>query len=548
MFGLKNNNGGKLHSAVPELCADVAKGAISKREFLRTVALLGVAVPSAKAFLAATVGLDGLSLVSPAMAQGTPKSGGTLRFATVVQEITDPAIITWIEASDMFRNSLEYLVEVDADNVTKPFLAESWQPNEDLTAWRFKLRPGVKWSNGDDFTTDDVEFNFKRWTSPQSKSSLKTTFKTMTGFEKHSPLEFTVHLSAPLLTVPESLYAYNAPMLHRRFEEEGGNWPKNPIGTGPFELTSYAVAQHCNFKRREGYWGKPAYLDAIEYINIGSDYQAQLAALVAGQVDVLYRIGVSELDLVSKLPNVKLLRGPAANTLCIRMKPGEKPFDDIRVRKAVVLAADNQKMLDIAVRGIGVVAENHHVAPFQPEYAKLPPLKRDVSEAKRLLAEAGYKDGIDLELTLGNTQGVWEQDTAQVLQQNLAEAGIRLKLNVIPAAQFWPIWTKVPFGMTYWAHRPLGVMTLDLAYRSGAAWNESGFSDPEFDKALDQAMALVDPKKRAVPTATCEKILQDACIMVQPYWHDKMTVVANKVQNFRAHPADYYKMHEVWML
>ena len=156
------------------------------------------------------------------------------------------------------------------------------------------------------------------------------------------------------------------------------------------------------------------------------------------------------------------------------MKPAEKPFDDIRVRKAVVLAADNQKMLDIAVRGIGVVAENHHVAPFQPEYAKLPPLKRDVAEAKRLLAEAGYKDGIDLELTLGNTQGVWEQDTAQVLQQNLAEAGIRLKLNVIPAAQFWPIWTKVPFGMTYWAHRPLGVMTLDLAYRSGAAWNKSG--------------------------------------------------------------------------
>ena len=115
---------------------------------------------------------------------------------------------------------------------------------------------------------------------------MKTTFKTMTGFEKHGPLEFTLHLSAPLLTVPESLYAYNAPMLHRRFDEEGGNWPKNPIGTGPFELTDYAVAQHCNFKRREGYWGKPAYLDGIEYINIGSDYQAQLAALVAGQVDV----------------------------------------------------------------------------------------------------------------------------------------------------------------------------------------------------------------------------------------------------------------------
>jgi peptide/nickel transport system substrate-binding protein len=547
MSDVRNNNGGKLHSAVPQLCDQVIRGSISKREFLRTVALLGVAVPSAKALLAATVGLDGLSFVSPACAQETPKSGGVLRFATAVQEITDPAIITWIEASDMFRNSLEYLVEVDADNVTKPFLAESWQPNEDLTAWRFKLRAGVKWSNGDDLTTDDVEFNFKRWIAADSKSSMKTTFKTLTSFEKHSPLEFTLHLSAPLLTVPESLYAYNGPILHRKFEEQGRNWPKNPIGTGPFQLVDYAVAQHCTFKRRDGYWGKPAYLDGIEYINIGTDTQAQLAALVAGQVDVLYRIGVSDLDVVARLPGIKLLRGPAANTLCIRMKPSEKPFDDLRVRKAVVLAADNQKMLDVAIRGNGVVAENHHVAPFQPEYAKLPPLKRDVAQAKQLLAEAGHKDGIDLQLTLGNTQGTWEQDTGQVLQQNLAEAGIRVTLNVIPAAQFWPIWMKVPFGMTYWAHRPLGVMTLDLAYRSGAAWNESGFSDPAFDKALDQAMALVDPKKRAVPTGTCEKILQDACVMVQPFWHDKMTVVASKVQNFRAHPADYYKMHEVWM-
>ncbi|MFX8649029.1 ABC transporter substrate-binding protein, partial [Acinetobacter baumannii] len=88
----------------------------------------------------------------------------------------------------------------------------------------------------------------------------------------------------------------------------------------------------------------------------------------------------------------------------------------------------------LAYRNRGVVGENHHVAPFQPEYFKLPPLKRDVARAKALLAEAGYKDGIDLELVVGNTQGKWEQDASQVLQQALAEAGIRLKLNVMPAA------------------------------------------------------------------------------------------------------------------
>ncbi len=85
---------------------------------------------------------------------------------------------------------------------------------------------------------------------------------------------------------------------------------------------------------------------------------------------------------------------------------------------------------------------------MQPDYFGLPPLKRDVAAAKALLAEAGYANGLDIEITLGNTQGRWEQDTAQVLQQNLAEAGIRLKLNVLPASQYWPVWNKVPFGLT----------------------------------------------------------------------------------------------------
>jgi peptide/nickel transport system substrate-binding protein len=148
---------------------------------------------------------------------------------------------------------------------------------------------------------------------------------------------------------------------------------------------------------------------------------------------------------------------------------------------------------------------------------------------------------------LGNTQGKWEQDTAQVLQQSLAEAGIRLKLNVLPAAQYWPIWDKVPFGLTYWAHRPLAVMTLDLAYRSGAAWNESHGASNEFDAALDKAMAIVDPKARSKAMETVEKIIQDAAVMVQPYWPANFSAISNKVQGHRAHPAHYFRMDRVWL-
>jgi peptide/nickel transport system substrate-binding protein len=262
---------------------------------------------------------------------------------------------------------------------------------------------------------------------------------------------------------------------------------------------------------------------------------------------VLYRVTIAELELVKRLDDVKLYEEQSAQTLVLRMQQDKKPFDDIRIRKAIVLAADNAQMLKLAYRDMGEVAYNFHVAPFQPDYGPLPPLKRDVAEAKRLLAEAGYPDGIDITLELGNTQGRWEQDTAQVLQQNVAEAGIRLNLNVRPATEYWPVWDKVPFGITYWAHRPLGIQMLDLCYRSGSTWNEAHFNNPEFDAAVDTAQAILDPKERAGAMSAAEKILQDNAVMVQPFWANNFTAAATNVMGHRGNPSHFYRMDRVWL-
>ena len=538
-FKLRTNSGLALHSAVPELADGFLRGEVDRRAFLRTVALLGVSATSARAFVGAVAPM-------PAAAQETPKTGGVLRMAGAIMEITDPSLVTWIEASNEFRNSLEFLTLVDADNITHPYLAASWDPSEDLKTWKFKLRPGVKWSNGDDLTSEDVAFTFKHWTDPNSKSSNKTSFAGI-SLAVTGPLEFTLTLAKADLAVPEKLYAYTCPILHRKFVEQGANWSKNPVGTGPYQMVEYAVGQKAIFKRRAGYWGEAPYLDELHYLDLGTEVTANIAALAAGQVDMVPRIGATDVDLVKRLPNTQLLTAHAAQGLSIRMQTDQKPFDDLRVRQAMVLAADNQRMLDLAYRGLGVVAENHHVAPFQPEYFKLPPLKRDVARAKALLADAGYKDGLDVTLVVGNTQGKWEQDTAQVLQQQVAEAGIRIKLNVLPATEYWPIWNKVPFGVTFWAHRPLAVMTLDLAYRGGAAWNESHLKSAAFDTALDRAVGIVDPKARGAAMETVERLLQESCVMVQPYWNDKFGVASTRVKNVRLHPADYNNHFKTWL-
>ncbi len=536
--GLRNNDGSALHPAVKGLCDQVRSGAIGRRDFIRTVSWLGVSVASAKAML-------GSAEAEPAGPD--PKRGGKLRFVCVVQQMNDPALINWIEASNLLRNALEFLTYTDSDNVTHPYLAESWKPSEDLKTWTFKLRRGIKWSNGDDFTTEDVAFNIKRWIAPDSLSPNRTAFAAIKQFETVDEHTFVLHLDRPLCALPEMLYAFTCAIVHRRFEAEGGDWPKNPVGTGPFQLFEYKIAQTAKFRRRADYWGDPAYLDEIHYVDLGSEIATHIAALSAGQVDVLYRVTIAELELVKRLADVRLYEEQSAQTLVLRMQNDQKPFDDIRIRKAIVLAADNAQMLKLAYRDMGEVAYNFHVAPFQPDYGPLPPLRRDTAEAKRLLAEAGYPDGIDITLELGNTQGRWEQDTAQVLQQNVAEAGIRLNLNVRPATEYWPVWDKVPFGITYWAHRPLGIQMLDLCYRTGSTWNEAHFSNPDFDDAVDKAQAILDPKDRSAAMVAAERILQDHAVMVQPFWANNFTAAAANVMGHRGNPSHFYRMDRVWL-
>lgn len=533
---------------------------MDRRGALRVLSWLGVSMVSARGVLGVPA-MGGTSVPPGTSATATsgmpagrsdpvhevPRSGGTLRFVCSIQQMTDPAATTWIEASNLFRNCVEFLTYVDSDNLTHPYLAESWHPSEDLKTWDFKLRGGVRWSNGDVFDVRDVIFNIERWIAPSSKSPNRTTFAAVTAVEALDDLRFRVHLSRPICSLPEHLYAATCPILHRRFETDGANWPRNPLGTGPYQLTDYHVSRIAVFRKRPDYWGSPAYLDEIRYLDLGTEVATHVAALAAGQVDALYRVTIAELDLVKRFPQMQLLTEPSAQTLVMRMQQDKKPFDDVRVRKAVVLSSDREQMLRLAYQNYGVIGEHHHIAPFHPDYFRLPPVKRDVPQARRLLAEAGYPNGIDLTLAVGNTQGRYEQDTAQVLQQNCADAGIRLALQVVPAAEYWTIWDKVPFGMTYWAHRPLGVMVLELAYRSGSVWNESHFANTRFDAALDKALGILDPHERAQAMGEAERIIQDEAVMVQAFFPKKFTVVSSRVRGFRADPQDYYRMDRVWL-
>ncbi|MFP4127028.1 MAG: ABC transporter substrate-binding protein [Alphaproteobacteria bacterium] len=545
---------------------------LSRRGFVRIAALLGASATTAYAMA---------GLPEPAAAQTTAdlpfppadpnaRPGGRIRIGMNVQEMEDPALFSWGEMANQAGHILDYVAMTGPDNVTRPMLAAGWEPSDDLKTWTIRLRDNVTWHNGDPLTAEDVAWNVRRWTDPAlgSANSGLSTFAAMIeetdetdeegepvkraiadAVEVVDRLTLKLHLAKSVLSVPEDFANFASAIVHPSFTPP---WSDNPIGTGPYTLKRLVVGERCELERittrTDGepfdYWGGEVFLDEIHYYDFSVDNQ--LVALAGGDVDAIFEFGPEQLPFARSIAG-NILSVRTAYCLVLRMQVDQPPFDDARVRKAFRLAVDNSAIAENVFAEDADVGEDHHVSPIHPEYFELPAMVRDVDEAKRLLADAGYPDGIDLTIDVGNTDGVWQQAVCEAARDQVAEAGITLNINLMPASKYWEIWTSTAFGATSWAHRPLGTMVLSQAYRSGVPWNESHFSNPEFDAALDDAEATFDPDERRAKMETVERLLQESGAIVQPLWRPIYTMTSERVHDFPAHPSKYHQLNKTWV-
>ncbi|MBP6903355.1 MAG: ABC transporter substrate-binding protein [Burkholderiaceae bacterium] len=509
----------------------------TRRQLLR-LALLAAAAPALP-----------LPAVAQSTAAATPVRGGLLQVAVSPEPTTlTSAFITTMNIGMVSSKLLEGLVAYDLDLNPVPALATSWAVAPDGKTVTFKLRPGVKWHDGKDFTAADVKFTLEKvW--KELHPFGRAAYANVQRVDTPDPLTVVIRLSAPSPYILNYVNTYGSQILPRHLYEGTDilTNPHNnaPVGTGPFVFKEWVKGSHIRLERNPHYWGKgpggeaQPYLDGVVFKFI-PDAAARTVALEAGEVDVALGsiVPLTSLSRFADKSKWTLNNDDGrflASIFLAQFNVRRPALADKRVRQAFQHAIDREALLKIVFLGHGKVATgpvpSSVVNYYSDEVRKYP---YDPKRAEGLLDEAGLKKGADgkrLKLTLDYGNGsITEQRAAELFRQQLAKVGVELELRSSDTATYLRrIFTDQDYDlMVSSLHRlpdpTLGVQRLHWTknIKKGAPWtNGSGYSNPELDKIMEAAADEPDLAKRRALIKQWQQIVQEdlpILELIEPTW------------------------------
>ncbi len=555
-----------LHPLILEAREELRKGQVTRRDFIRYATLLGLSVGAAR-FLAGctpapvteapSAQATSASVEATAIpAAGMPVRGGKLRVARQIFRVDHPARFSTANQECLaWRHVLEYLTVMNAEGEILPQLCASWEPSNDLLTWTLNLQQGVKFNNGKDFGADDVVFNFQQWMDVNVGSSMAGILNYLTpdGVEKKDDHAVVLHLAEPSISVAYDLYQYPALIVPAGF---GGDLTLEPIGTGPFTMAEFVPGERAHLVKREGYWrngadGNPLpYLDEIDFVDLGPDRTADLSALQTGQVDTSPEPTIEMWEMAEGDDRFAVGSASSAATRILRVRIDQDPWSDNRVRTALKYCHQRENILAAAYRGQGDIGNDSHIAPAQIDCSgQVEPYPFDPERAKALLAEAGYPNGLDMEIIVNNEE---RESLAyiQVLKEDASQAGFNITINPMPPSQYWEGWDQFTSSVTWWAHRPLAHQILMLGYICDAdnapvAWNESKWCDVEFDTYLKQASSTLDLAERKQIVAELEQIQKERGSICTPFFLNVFSIIDKRFHDLETVQDEIPNYHAV---
>ena len=405
----------------------------------------------------------------------------------------------------LYANVLEGLTRIDETGAVQPLLAASWTVSPDGLAYTFKLKPGVKFHDGTELTSADVKTTLERGAAPDSVNALKQSlFQRIASVETPDKLTVTLHLAKPDYLLLWSLGLGEAVVIS---PESVGTTKTNPIGTGPFKFVRWNKGDRLELARFKDYREPDTTGLETAVFRFISDPAAIVAALLSGDVDAFPNgVPPENLPQFKADPRFTVDIGLTEGKTLLSINNGKKPFNDVRVRRAIAYAIDRKAVIDGAEFGYGV-AIGSHFSTLNPAYVDLTGIyPHDPAKAKALLAEAGYPDGFSASLKLPPPS--YARRSGEIIAQQLAEVGIKVALEPVQFPQWLTnVFTNKDYDLTIISHtEPLDI---DIYSRPGYYFN---YHNPGFDELMASIPTIADDAVRTRLYRDAQRILAIDCV------------------------------------
>jgi len=479
------------------------------------------------------------------------KKGGTLRIAMPYNPgAIDPMTGRNLTDFNVLYAIFDGLVDFEPKTLNlKPGLAKSWKFTDPKTLV-LELVEGVKFHDGTPFDGEAVKFNLERYKNDQ-RSNVKADLSTLESVEINSPKQVTLKLNRPNSGMPNILTNRVGLMVSPKSvkDAQGGNVDRIAVGTGPFKFVSWQDGVSVVVKRNEDYWQKGLpYLDGINF-GIISELNTAVRAVVAGEADLALNLQPAQKPVADRSKNVVATASPSLVLFGAFLNYGKPPLDDLRVRQAMNYAINRDEINKIAAVGLGqpssaVLPKEHWACDAATQNA----YPYDPEKAKKLLADAGHANGVEIE-TFGWADQLAMQRQEIIISQ-LARVGIKIKLTPLApqqAVQAYMIEKKGSMFISPSSAYPDPSQLYEALFGKTALRNPSGVELPGFRELLDATMEAQEQGKRKEAFVKLQKFVTDNALQLVQYISPAVSVHSPKVMNHQDSLIAVPKLTEVWI-